>query len=146
MTTSNVPTTQTTSPNQTRQALDSHMVEKALPREPAPSHEAGSQLATLEKQQPELVEKPLPQEPASGTQAVSQFTPLEQQRQALVDRIVDEVRKNKAAPLDEVGRQRFEKAGFGDRVGIKSTVEVDTRWLKPVIQVRRVSYTACAIG
>lgn len=62
-------------------------------------------------------------------------TPLERQRQELVDRVVEEARRNKKAPLDEVGRSRFEQAGFGHLIDKKSDVEVDTRWLKPVVHV-----------
>ena len=72
---------------------------------------------------------------AATHQAVSGFTPLEQQRQELVDRVVGEARKNKKAPLDEVGRQRFEQAGFRDLIDKKGDVEVETHWLKPVVQV-----------
>jgi hypothetical protein len=68
-------------------------------------------------------------------QAASGLTPLEQQRQELVDRVVEDARKNKKAPLDEVGRQRFEQAGFGDLIDKKGEVEVETHWLKPVVQV-----------
>jgi hypothetical protein len=72
---------------------------------------------------------------AATHQAASGLTPLEQQRQELVDWVVEEARKNKKAPLDEVGRQRFEQAGFGDLIDKKGEVEVETHWLKPVVQV-----------
>jgi hypothetical protein len=73
--------------------------------------------------------------PAATHNPVSELTPLEQQRQELVDRVVEEARKNKKAPLDEVGRRRFEQAGFGDLIDKKGEVEVETHWLKPVVQV-----------
>lgn len=78
--------------------------------------------------------------PAATHHPVSDLTPLEQQRQELVDRVVEEARKNKKAPLDEVGRRRFEQAGFGDLIDKKGEVEVETHWLKPVVQVRRPTF------
>jgi len=73
-------------------------------------------------------------DPASDLMAPN-LKALEQQRQELVDSVVQEVRRNKKAPLDEAGRRVFEAAGFGDRIEKKSDVEVETHWLKPVVQV-----------
>jgi len=84
------------------------------------------------EQQSELVTN---RDTTASHQAASGPTQLEQQRQGLVDQVVEEARKNKKAPLDEVGRQRFEQAGFGDLIDKKGEVEVETHWLKPVVQV-----------
>jgi hypothetical protein len=61
---------------------------------------------------------------------------LEQQRSELVGRIATEARANKTE-LDEAGRQVFRAAGFEDRIGTRGTVDVDTRVLKPIIQVSK---------
>ena len=90
-----------------------------------------SSLSNLE-QQSELGTR---QDTAAIHPSASSLTPLEQQRQELVDRVVQEARKNKKAPLDEVGRQRFDQAGFGDLIDKKGDVEVETHWLKPVVHV-----------
>jgi len=75
------------------------------------------------------------QDSTPSTSQQSGVNAIEQQRQDLVGQVVQEARQNKKAPLDEAGREIFEAAGFSDRVGAKGDVEVDTRWLKPVIQV-----------
>jgi hypothetical protein len=72
---------------------------------------------------------------ASVQQTASGKTALEQQREELVQRVVEEARKNKKAPLDENGRRVFEQAGFGHLIDKKGDVEVETHWLKPVVQV-----------
>jgi hypothetical protein len=73
--------------------------------------------------------------PVSNQQMLPESSTLKQQRQDLVGEVVEEARQNKKAPLDEAGREIFEQAGFSDRIDTKGDVEVDTRWLKPVIQV-----------
>lgn len=75
------------------------------------------------------------QDSIPSTTQQSGVNAIEQQRQDLVGQVVQEARQNKKAPLDEAGREIFEAAGFSDRIGAKGDVEVDTRWLKPVIQV-----------
>ena len=76
-----------------------------------------------------------PQETNATDHSTIGLTPLEQQRQELVDRVVAEARNNKKAPLDEIGRRRFEQAGFGDLIDKQGDVEVETHWLKPVVHV-----------
>lgn len=70
--------------------------------------------------------------------AVSSSSALEQQRLGLVGEIANEARANKAEPLDEAGQRIFRDAGFENRIDAKGSVDVDTRWLKPVIQVSTV--------
>lgn len=80
-----------------------------------------------------------PQSPAATPASASVLSPLDQQRQELVARVVEEARKNKKTPLSEEGRRHFEQAGFGHLVDKQSDVEVETHWLKPVIQVSHMS-------
>jgi hypothetical protein len=56
----------------------------------------------------------------------------------LVGEIANEARANKAEPLDEAGQRIFRDAGFENRIDANGSVDVDTRWLKPVIQVSAV--------
>lgn len=60
---------------------------------------------------------------------------LEEQRQAMVLRIAEEEASRPRPVLSEEGRRVFEKAGMTDRLGIKDTIDIRTRWLEPVIQV-----------
>lgn len=83
----------------------------------------------------------LRQDSTPSTSRQSGVNAIEQQRQDLVGQVVQEARQNKKAPLDEAGREIFEAAGFSDRIGAKGDVEVDTRWLKPVIQVSPFSFS-----
>jgi hypothetical protein len=73
--------------------------------------------------------------PVSNQQMLHESSSLKEQRQDLVGEVVEEARQNKKPPLDEAGRETFKQAGFSERIDTKGDVEVDTRWLKPVIQV-----------
>jgi hypothetical protein len=75
---------------------------------------------------------------SSSQTTVSGSSALEQQRLGLVGEIANEARANKAEPLDEAGQRIFRDAGFENRIDANGSVDVDTRWLKPVIQVSAV--------
>lgn len=105
-----------------------------------PSTSTSSSIPNVEQAHPApeaMTSSPVHQ-PSPVPQTASGPTALEQQRQELVDRVVDEARKNKLAPLDENGRRVFEQAGFGHLIDKKGDVEVETHWLKPVVQVGHI--------
>ncbi|KAL7419342.1 hypothetical protein Q5752_006180 [Cryptotrichosporon argae] len=74
-----------------------------------------------------------------ATHASAQVVPgtlsLEVQREAMVERLFDECAAARAArgEVSAEGREVFVKAGLGERLGEKDTVDVYTQWLEPVV-------------
>jgi hypothetical protein len=81
--------------------------------------------------------------PAGSSETSSSYEPpeLQRQRQQLAHRIADEARERNVQqePLSEEGRKVFRAAGMQDTLATKGSIDVDTRWLKPVIQVSAFS-------
>lgn len=69
---------------------------------------------------------------------------LEQQRSDLVSTIAEgsHMRGEQTAPLSAFGQQAFRAAGMEGMLGQPDTVDVNTKWLKPVVQVCITFFTA----
>lgn len=63
--------------------------------------------------------------------------PLEKQTEQLVEDVMTGAKKRRAArgELSAFGRETWEKASWKDLIGKEDTVDVDRKWLPPVVQV-----------
>ncbi|WVQ75316.1 hypothetical protein IAR50_004932 [Cryptococcus sp. DSM 104548] len=64
------------------------------------------------------------------------LTALEQHRRLLSDKLHSQISSNASShpPLTAQGRETFERAGMKGLIGMPGTVDIQTRWLEPIVQ------------
>lgn len=74
--------------------------------------------------------------------------PLEKQTEQLVEKVMAGAKERRArrGELNEFGRQIWEQASMRDLIGKEDTVDVETKWLPPVVQVSVSVWRCCAVA